>query len=293
MHTQQTSSTPHPQSSWNLEHAGDVDGLTASSECWASVDQATARWLSVSPGAHVLDVGCGAGGMTALLAQAAGATGRIAAVDRVPELLAVTAARVAGAVGAAPLTTHQADLRSLPFDNGSFDLVWCSRVLHGIPDQVAGASELRRVLRPGGRLALCEGGLDLRMLPPLADADAPGLESRVEAARTQWFAAWRASLPGAVAYPHGWTVLLQEAGFAVGDVRTFLLELQAPLTDTQVRHLRAALRGPLANADIGRFVAPDDLRALATLTDPMSPRDVFSRTDLHVLGASSVYVGRA
>ncbi len=82
MPTEPTVTTPHSQSSWNLEHAGEGDALTAVDQCWAPVDRATAEWLAIPPGAHVLDVGCCGGGMTALLARAAGVTGRITAVDR-------------------------------------------------------------------------------------------------------------------------------------------------------------------------------------------------------------------
>jgi len=97
-------------------------------------------------GERVLDLGCGAGRFVAAL-QAAGA-----------EPVGVEIARAA--LDRAARNAPGADLRlvdtdgSLPLDHGSVDLVWCSEVLEHVADADYLLLEVRRVLRPGGRLLL-------------------------------------------------------------------------------------------------------------------------------------------
>jgi SAM-dependent methyltransferase len=51
---------------------------------------------------------------------------------------------------------RRGDAEALPFESASFDAVLCECSLCTFPDKPRAASELRRVLRPGGRLALCD-----------------------------------------------------------------------------------------------------------------------------------------
>ena len=96
------------------------------------------------PGERVLDLGCGAGRFVAAL-QDAGA-------DPVGVELAEAA------LERARRNAPGADLRlvepdgSLPLEHGSVDLVWCSEVLEHVADTAGLLLEVRRVLRPGGRL---------------------------------------------------------------------------------------------------------------------------------------------
>jgi SAM-dependent methyltransferase len=92
----------------------------------------------VRPGERVLDLGCGAGRFVAAL--------REAGVDVVGVELAGAALERARAN--APGT----DDGSLPLEHASIDLVWCSEVLEHVPDTAHLLLEVRRVLRPGGRL---------------------------------------------------------------------------------------------------------------------------------------------
>jgi ubiquinone/menaquinone biosynthesis C-methylase UbiE len=101
----------------------------------------------VRPGDRALDLGCGEGDFTALL-KSAGAS-------------RVTGAEVAEAALRRAQRRHP-DLRfvlvpfdgPLPFGDGEFDLVWASEVIEHVADTARWLSEARRVLAPGGRLAL-------------------------------------------------------------------------------------------------------------------------------------------
>lgn len=98
-------------------------------------------------GRRILDAGCGAGPLSeALRARGAVVTG----FDSSPAMVALARRRLGEHAD-----LRVADLsRPLPFDDGVFDDVVVSLVLHYLKDWQAPLSELRRVLKPGGRLLL-------------------------------------------------------------------------------------------------------------------------------------------
>ena len=103
-----------------------------------------AELAGVAPGQRVLDIGCGIGIETLALAEMVGPAGHATGVDRSREMVAAATARAAG-IGNAVF--RQADAAALPFDEGSFDLAWSSRVLLFVEDPVRVAREVRRILR--------------------------------------------------------------------------------------------------------------------------------------------------
>jgi SAM-dependent methyltransferase len=111
----------------------------------------------VSPGERVLDMGCGAG-RHAFELYRRGA--HVVAFDRDEKELAAVATMF-GAMdleGQVPETasarTVTGDALSLPFPDDSFDKIVAAEVLEHIPDDMAAMTELLRVLKPGGRLAV-------------------------------------------------------------------------------------------------------------------------------------------
>ena len=116
-------------------------------------------WLGLRAGDRLLDLGCGAG-RHAFEAYRRGA--RVVALDYdAAELKDVHA--MFGALAEAEASTLPAgawatctngDATRLPFPDGTFDRVIAAEVLEHIPDDVAAMSELARVLRPGGTMAI-------------------------------------------------------------------------------------------------------------------------------------------
>jgi SAM-dependent methyltransferase len=121
-------------------------GMPQDPEPWAWRRRRALLLREANPGERVLDLGCGAGRFVAAL--------RDAGADPVGVELAEAALQ------RARRNAPGADLRlvapggSLPLGHGEADLVWCSEVLEHVPDTIAFLTEVRRVLRPGGRLLM-------------------------------------------------------------------------------------------------------------------------------------------
>jgi SAM-dependent methyltransferase len=114
--------------------------------------------LGLQPEDKVLDLGCGFGRHAFEAARrGASVVALDAGTDEVLGVAATFAAMVeAGELRADSLHANvvQGDALKLPFPDATFDRVICSEVLEHIPDDVAAMSELNRVLRPGGTMAI-------------------------------------------------------------------------------------------------------------------------------------------
>ena len=238
---------------------------------------------------RVIDVGCGAGGAACAFAGALG-PGVVTGCDRDPRLLAIARRRASDAGLDGHIRWLGARVDALPLGAGSVDLLWASGVLHHLPDQQGAIDTLARLLRPGGRLALVEGGLPLRCLPFDIGLGRVGLESRLDEARSLWFADMRDELRGP-ALPYGWPEALRRAGLVDVRARSFLAELAPPLDDLgrqmAERHLTSALN------ELGDRLAADDRDTLTRLLDPDDPAHVGRRDDLMVTAVRTLNVGTA
>lgn len=107
---------------------------------------------ALQPGERVLDVACGTGIVSRLAAERVGPAGRVVGTDVAPDMIEV--ARSTPAPGGAEIEWREADAASLPFPDEAFDIVLCQMGLPFFEDKVAALREMRRVLAPGGRLAL-------------------------------------------------------------------------------------------------------------------------------------------
>jgi demethylmenaquinone methyltransferase/2-methoxy-6-polyprenyl-1,4-benzoquinol methylase len=101
------------------------------------------------PGASHLDVGSGTGLCAAISQQVVGPSGRVVALDPSTGMLEVAKKR-----GVREVVEGRAE--SLPFSDGTFDVVSMSYMLRHIEDLMLAFSEARRVLRPGGRIVIFE-----------------------------------------------------------------------------------------------------------------------------------------
>jgi ubiquinone/menaquinone biosynthesis C-methylase UbiE len=135
----------------------------------------------VKRGSTVLDVACGTGAASRTAARRAGASGSVTGVDLGEPTLAI-ARSTAAEEGAAPIVYLQSDAGALPLDAGLFDVALCQQGLQFFPDRAQALAEMRRVLKPGGRLAIATWK-DIERSPFIAIADALALHLGPEAAQ--------------------------------------------------------------------------------------------------------------
>ena len=111
---------------------------------------ATTRAVAPQRGESVLDVAAGTGTSSASLARSGA---YVTAADFSPGMIEVGRRRQAGVPN---IVFVEADATALPFDDGSFDAVTISFGLRNVVEPKKAIAEFLRVLRPGGRLVICE-----------------------------------------------------------------------------------------------------------------------------------------
>lgn len=154
----------------------EIDDLAGIDEFHALGRPATmalAELVGVEREAKVVDVGAGLGGPARFLADRYGA--RVTAVEPTRRFREACAELTRRAGLADLVQTIDGTATELPVSDGSMDLAWMQAVAISVPDKVAMARELHRVLRPGGRLAFFDSfaRAEAELTFPLPWADGP------------------------------------------------------------------------------------------------------------------------
>ena len=112
----------------------------------------------LAPGEQILDVGCGTGTLAIAAKRQVGTTGTVNGVDASPEMLA-RASKKASKAGI-EIVFKNALAEVLPFPDAQFDVVLSTVMLHHLPGKLRRqcAGEIRRVLKPGGRVLAVDFG---------------------------------------------------------------------------------------------------------------------------------------
>ncbi len=114
------------------------------------------RLVQIPPGGRAVDVCCGTGDLALLLARRAGPRGRVLGVDFSEEMLQIARRRAAAAGVGGVCRFTQGDAEALALPDMAFDAATVGFGLRNVAHPEAALRELRRVLRPGGRLAVLE-----------------------------------------------------------------------------------------------------------------------------------------
>jgi SAM-dependent methyltransferase len=109
--------------------------------------------VGIAPGESVLDVATGPGTVARPAATRVGGSGRVTACDLSPAMLALATAKP-HLGGAAPITYLKCPADGLDVSDGGFDVVVCQQGLQFFPDRQAALAEMRRALKPAGRLGV-------------------------------------------------------------------------------------------------------------------------------------------
>ncbi len=118
--------------------------------------------LHLAAGGHVIDVGCGSGRDAVDIAKRVGPTGRVVGVDFSEAMIVDARSRAAASESA--VTFEVGDVQNLPFADETFDACRAERTLMHVPDSVRAVSEMVRVTRHGGRIAVFDFDWDTHII---------------------------------------------------------------------------------------------------------------------------------
>lgn len=231
--------------------------------------------LEPRPGQVILELAAGPGdtGFSALPRLLPG--GRLVTTDVAPEMLDA-ARRRAGELGLEDVSFAVEDAAALTFDDDAFDGILCRWGLMLIPDMDAAAAEMRRVARPGGRVALAvwaspdanewmtasgRAALELGLTEP-PEPEAPGpFRLSGEGALEAVLSGAGLSVQAIEDVPLMWHASSVDEWWEIStDMSRLLALLRAQLTDDQLADVRQAAERRLA-----RYLDPDGTLAVPSL----------------------------
>lgn len=118
---------------------------------FASVVAGTIKRANLKVGEKILDLGTGTGALAAEAARLVGTTGAVTGLDISPDMLSLAKKRIDG-LSHKNIELSQGRAEEIPANDAAFDAVLASLSLMYVIDRAAAAREIRRVLRPGGRV---------------------------------------------------------------------------------------------------------------------------------------------
>lgn len=123
------------------------------------------RFAEIEAGETILDLGCGAGIDSIIAAKRVGPTGRVIALDFLPEMLEQTAKAAADA-GLQNVEPLEGEMEAIPLPDDSVDHVISNGVINLSPRKSRVLAECARVVRAGGKLTVSDLAVEENALPP-------------------------------------------------------------------------------------------------------------------------------
>lgn len=123
------------------------------------------RFADIREGDTVLDLGCGGGIDSIMAARRTGPTGRVIALDFLPEMLERTA-KAAAEAGTHNVEPMEGEIEAIPLPDGTVDYVISNGVINLASRKVRVLAECARVLRPGGGFCVSDIAVEEDALPP-------------------------------------------------------------------------------------------------------------------------------
>jgi ubiquinone/menaquinone biosynthesis C-methylase UbiE len=232
--------------------------------------------VPLRPGDRVLDVACGTGVVARLAAPRVGRSGSVVGLDLNEGMLAI-AGRHAG--DGAAIRWQQGDAAALPFGAAEFDVVLCQQGLQFFPDRARALQEMRRVVVPGGMVALNVFGRPSRLNTALAEGLARNLDAGVA----------RVSLaPFALGDPAALRATLAQGQFSSVEVRDWVLERRVEPTQEWLLEFSSAFPYGEAIAGMAAPARAALVRSIAANLREFWVGDSFAvPTDVHLVYARS------
>ena len=140
---------------WGRKESADwwSAGQAARQQIYGAATEMMLDVAGVQAGSRVLDVAAGTGESTLMVARRVGPTGHVLAADDSASMLKV-AAEAARKAGLTNVETRVMNAENLELDADSFDAVICRNALMLFPNPAKALTEMRRVVKPGGKVAV-------------------------------------------------------------------------------------------------------------------------------------------
>ena len=241
------------------------------------------RAVPLKAGVKVLDVPCGDGFYSAALARRLHPFGRVVAADLSDAYLDLARAEVGRWRRLAAVEFVKADAYRLPFPDGEFHAVWCARSLISLDRPADALREMRRVLTPGGVLAVLEDdeyhrvvvnwpvGLELELQRAVAEASRERYGSRAGLSPARRVRGW-----------------LLEAGLRPGRRATFSADRPAPFDAPTRAYLELYLRE--TRAFVAPYLGVEALAVFDRAADPADEDSVFRRPDAELTCLTTLFL---
>jgi SAM-dependent methyltransferase len=239
--------------------------------------------LSLQPGMRVLDAGCGTGEALEWLANGVNPTGLVIGLD-----LAAAHVRRARLVAPVDALVLQANVNVPPLRNGTIDLLWCVNTINHLRDPRAGVEILKRLLRPGGRIAVGQSSF----VPDMLFAWNAPFERRVnDAVRHYYRDRYDVSEPE-LAGIRSLVGLLRSADLRNVTSTTFVIERISPLSSADEEYLLDAIFRGTWGERLRPYLATADYEELVRLCDPADSQFALRRPDFHYIQSFTLVAGQ-
>lgn len=247
--------------------------------------EAMIRSVGIQSGWTALDAGCGSGSFLPLLAELVGSTGHICAYDLAPENIEIVEALIGNRPFPCAIETRVGNLTSLPYADNHFDVVWCANITQYLTDEELGTvlAEFRRVVRPGGVVAVKEYDLTNSLFAPfdptmfwrLFDAARHHIPPLQGSLRTLHLPTW-----------------FKQAGLIHVSSQSFVSERKAPLRPVEQEYAISIMQF-LAHVAESVALSESDRLTWRELLNVDSPDHVLQHSDYYSREGHLVVVGQA
>ena len=163
---------PNPNSEYHISSTG----LSMSASDWLDVHflamqteyEEMLRWVDIQPNWHILDAASGSGSFLPLMTELVGSGGKVSAIDMDPENVRAIEARAKQSQWLAPVSARVGTILELPYENETFDAVWCANTTEYLTDDELNRMlrEFRRVVRSGGLIAIKDYDVTAQQFQP-------------------------------------------------------------------------------------------------------------------------------
>ena len=233
--TDQRSTDHHSRTTSTGDDLSESSYLDIHFDAMRSEYEAMIRSVGIKPGWHVLDAGCGGGSFLTLLAELVGSSGHISALDQAPEHIEEVETLVDSGRFVCPVAAKLGKITSLPYEDNSFDAVWCAAVTQYLTDEELQKMlvEFRRIVRPHGIVAVKDFDLTLHQLIPGDPIATWILFEALQAVNRQ--------IQGTLRVLH-LPIWLKKAGLIDVRYKTTICERQAPLRPAEQEFIGGVYR---------------------------------------------------